>query len=89
MKTNLIALALVKAAQRRALAAEANASANYTDEQLELAHAAMRNGTHQFYPAAAHYLEQAERAWADYTKFLMAMRRNLRDQRIGQLQLEF
>ena len=89
MKTNLLAIALLDSAKRRALKAEAMASENYTDEQLERAHRAMREGTHQFFPAAAHYLAQAEAAWADYSKIMVAMRRHARDRRTGQMELAF
>lgn len=87
MKHNLLAIALINSAKNRALKAEAMASAMYTDEQLDAAHTAMRNGTHQFYPAAAYYLEQVDQAWRQYATLMATMRRNQRDQRVGQLQL--
>jgi hypothetical protein len=82
-----LAESIIAATKLRAERATANAERLYTPEQLGVAYRAMQDGSHQLHPAAAFYLEIADSAWAEYSRLLMAFRRQQRDRRVGQLEL--
>jgi hypothetical protein len=85
--TNTVALALINATEASAEAYTRRAERLYTPEQLSEAYAAMRNGTHQYYPAAGALLGAADAAWARYSRLCAIHAKHQRDLRVGQLHL--